>query len=172
MPVSFLLIGTYNLYQLVVLVCTLLCRQSMLVFALCAHRGGLQDMIMHIESTPCPLYWPVLKGIAPQKKFYRLNLIFWDLKGQRRGAAPMKPLRRPSRSLGTKFETKIFKFRWFLGPSDQKQPIPHPITIQNMRFRRQKIYYGTIPSNYITYYYIILYDIIQYLQYSIQVAPA
>ena len=67
-PVSFLLIGTYNLYQLVVLVCTLLCRQSMLVFALCAHRGGLQDMIMHIESTPCPLYWPVLKGIVPQKK--------------------------------------------------------------------------------------------------------
>ena len=80
-PVSFLLIGTYNLYQLVVLVCTLLCRQSMLVFALCAHRGGLQDMIMHIESTPCPLYWPVLKGIVPQKKFYCLNLIFWIVMG-------------------------------------------------------------------------------------------
>ena len=68
-----------------------------------------------------------------------------DLEGQRHGAAPRGPC---------------------------STPIPHPITIQNMRFRRQKIYYGKITSNYITYYYIILYDIIQYLQYSIQVAPA
>ena len=64
--VSFLLIDTYNLHPLVVLMRSLLCRQCMLVFALCVPRGGLQDIIMHIESTQCPLYWPVLKGIIPQ----------------------------------------------------------------------------------------------------------
>ena len=32
----------------------------------------------------------------------------------------LKPqVRRASKPLGTNFETKIFKFRWFLGPSDQ-----------------------------------------------------
>ena len=42
--VSVLLIGTYNLYPLVVLVRSRLCRQCMLVFALCTPRGGLQDI--------------------------------------------------------------------------------------------------------------------------------
>ena len=63
--VSVLLIGTYDLYPLVVLVRSLLCRQCMLVFALCAPCGGFR--IRHIESTLCSLYWPVLKGIVPQK---------------------------------------------------------------------------------------------------------
>ena len=73
--VSVLLIGTYNLYPLVVLVRSRLCRQCMLVFALCAPCGGFR--IRHIESTPCPLYWPVLKGIVPQKTS--------DLEGRRHG---------------------------------------------------------------------------------------
>ena len=30
-------------------------------------------------------------------------------------------VRHSSRSQGTSFETKIFKFRWFLGPSDQNE---------------------------------------------------
>ena len=40
-----------------------------------------------------------------------------------RGAASLLevPLRRPMRSLGTNFETKTFKVRWFLGPSDQNE---------------------------------------------------
>ena len=37
---------------------------------------------------------------------------------------------------GTNFETKIFKYGWFWGPSEQKRTIPHPLTVQNMRFRR------------------------------------
>ena len=61
--VSVLLIGTYDLYPLVVLVRSLLCRQCMLVVALCAPCGGFR--IRHIESTLCSLYWPV--GIVPQK---------------------------------------------------------------------------------------------------------
>ena len=63
--VSVHLIGTYDLYPLVVLVRSLLCRRCMLVFALCAPCGGFR--IRHIESTLCSLYWPVLKGIVPQK---------------------------------------------------------------------------------------------------------
>ena len=37
------------------------------------------------------------------------------------------PLRRPSRSLGTNFETKIFEFRWFLGSSDQNELYHTPL---------------------------------------------
>merc|ERR1712218_129941 len=48
---------------------------------------------------------------------------------------PSKPLRRPSKPkvrraskpLGTNFETKIFKFRWFLGPSDQNELYHTPL---------------------------------------------
>ena len=43
-------------------------------------------------------------------------------------APPLQvPLRCPSRSLGTNFETKIFKFRWFLGPSDQNELYHTPL---------------------------------------------
>merc|ERR1712117_409812 len=37
------------------------------------------------------------------------------------------PWRRASKPLGTKFETKIFKFRWFLGPSDQNELYHTPL---------------------------------------------
>ena len=36
-------------------------------------------------------------------------------------------VRRASKPLGTKFEAKIFKFRWFLGPSDQNEPYHTPL---------------------------------------------
>ena len=36
-------------------------------------------------------------------------------------------VRRASKPLGTKFETKIFKFRWFLGPSDQNELYHTPL---------------------------------------------
>ena len=36
-------------------------------------------------------------------------------------------LRRASKPLGTKSETKIFKFRWFLGPSEQNELYHTPI---------------------------------------------
>ena len=63
--VSVLLIGTYNLYPLVVLVRSRLCRQCMLVFALCAPCGGFR--IRHIESTPCPLFGLCLRGSSHKK---------------------------------------------------------------------------------------------------------
>ena len=43
-------------------------------------------------------------------------------------------LRVALRSQGTNFETKIFIFRCFLAPLTEPA-LPHPITIQNMRFR-------------------------------------
>ena len=36
-------------------------------------------------------------------------------------------VRRASKPLGTNFETKIFKFRWFLGPSDQNELYHTPL---------------------------------------------
>ena len=39
----------------------------------------------------------------------------------------LKPLCHPLRSLGTNFETKIVKFRWFLGPSDQNELYHTPL---------------------------------------------
>ena len=36
-------------------------------------------------------------------------------------------VRRASKPLGTKFETKIFKFWWFLGPSDQNELYHTPL---------------------------------------------
>ena len=43
------------------------------------------------------------------------------------------------RSLGTDLETKVVKFTGFIDrPLPPKQEIPHPITIQNMRFDRTK----------------------------------
>ena len=68
------------------------------------------------------------RGTAPNDK---------SLKSFISGAAPRNPMaprletpwrraskpqvRRASKPLGTNFETKIFKFRWFLGPSDQNE---------------------------------------------------
>ena len=43
----------------------------------------------------------------------------------RRASKPQ--VRRASKPLGTKFETKIFKFRWFLGPSDQNELYHTPL---------------------------------------------
>ena len=34
---------------------------------------------------------------------------------------PPLEIRHPLRSQGTNFETNFFKFRWFLGPSDQNK---------------------------------------------------
>ena len=91
-----------------------------------------------------------LKGILHQKFFYRLNLIFWivmgcgiarlitrDLEGQREMInhwsvlSVLLPLETPwccaSKPLGTNFETKIFKFWWFLGPSDQNELYHTPL---------------------------------------------
>ena len=42
----------------------------------------------------------------------------------------------PQNSYTTNFETNIFKFMWFLGPSDQIRVIPHPISIQIMILKR------------------------------------
>ena len=41
--------------------------------------------------------------------------------------APKPQVRRASKPLGTKFETKIFKFQWFLGPSDQNELYHTPL---------------------------------------------
>ena len=65
----------------------------------------------------------LLKGILHQKNFYRLNLIFWIVMG----CASKPQVRRASKPLGTNFETKIFKFRWFLGPSDQNELYHTPL---------------------------------------------
>ena len=43
----------------------------------------------------------------------------------RRASKPQ--VRRASKPLGTNFETKIFKFRWFLGPSDQNELYHTPL---------------------------------------------
>ena len=36
-------------------------------------------------------------------------------------------MRRASKPLGANFETKIFKFQWFLGPSDQNELYHTPL---------------------------------------------
>ena len=43
----------------------------------------------------------------------------------RRASKPQ--VRRASKRLGTNFETKIFKFRWFLGTSDQNELYHTPL---------------------------------------------
>ena len=88
-----------------------------------------------------------VKGILPQKKFYRPNLIFWIVMGCGKAhfgrkkpasrsvwvamrsvrVASRSHVRVASRSQGTNFETKIFNFRCFFGPSDQKGLIHTPL---------------------------------------------
>ena len=50
-----------------------------------------------------------------------------SLKGSPWCCASKPQVRRASKPLGTNFETKIFKFRWFLGPSDQNELYHTPL---------------------------------------------
>jgi len=51
-------------------------------------------------------------------------------------------VRRASKPLGTKFETKIFKFRWFLGPSDQNELYHTPLLSKIWDLGNRKIFGG------------------------------
>merc|ERR1711952_558896 len=100
-------------------------------------RGAAQktSVIYHLAlSLEVPSDYQGPRGTAPNDK---------SLKSFISGAAPRnhmappletpwrrasKPqVRRASKPLGTKFETKIFKFRWFLGPSDQNELYHTPL---------------------------------------------
>ena len=109
--------------------------------------------ILHQKNFYCLnlIFWKIMgcgiadyqgpRGTAPNDK---------SLKSFISGAAPRNPLALPletpappletpwrcaskpqvhraSKPLGTNFETKIFKFRWFLGPSDQNELYHTPL---------------------------------------------
>ena len=58
----------------------------------------------------------------------------------RRASKPQ--VRRASKPLGTKFETKIFKFRWFLGPSDQNELYHTPLLSKIWDLGNRKFFGG------------------------------
>jgi len=107
---------------------------------------------LHVCISCCPLRARLItRDLEGQRKMIN----HWSVLSVRRpskphGAAPPNPIalcletpapplqtpsrcaskpqvRRASKPLGTKFETKIFKFRWFLGPSDQNELYHTPL---------------------------------------------
>ena len=101
-----------------------------------------------------------LKGILPQKIFYRPNLIFWIAMGCGKARFGWKGQKTPKIE---NFGLKVFLMCELpRGPRKQtlrpklsilgvfrlfrpKRASPHPIAIQNMRFWRQIFFCGTIP---------------------------
>jgi len=82
----------------------------------------------------------IFKGILPQKKLYRTNLVPWDLEETRDRTSKqpaMRPPGNPHGPRGPREQTLRPKFSilgGFFGPSDRNEFLPHPITLQNMRF--------------------------------------
>merc|ERR1712122_230057 len=98
-------------------------------------HGFKTSVIYHLAlSLEVPSDYQGPRGTAPNDK---------SLKSFISGAAPRNPMappletpwrrpskpqvRRASKPLGTKFGTKIFKFRWFLGPSDHNELYHTPL---------------------------------------------
>ena len=66
----------------------------------------------------------------------------------RRASKPQ--VRRASKPLGTKFETKIFKFRWFLGPSDQNELYHTPLLSKIWDLGDRKFFGGHLGREYVS----------------------
>ena len=56
-------------------------------------------------------------------------------------------VRRTSKPLGTNFETKIVKFRWFLGPSDQNELYHTPLLSKIWDLGDRNFFWWRIPLN-------------------------
>ena len=113
-------------------------------------------------------FYPLVLMVSPMGQRKMIN--HWSVLSVRRpskphGAAPPNPIalcletpapplqtpsrcaskpqvRRASKPLGTKFETKIFKFRWFLGPSDQNELYHTPLLSKIWDLGNRKIFGG------------------------------
>ena len=67
------------------------------------------------------LYREAVKKIVLLKEFFLNRKIEENNKKVLPLETPSLSLQVPGRSLGTNYETKIFKFRWFLGTSNQNE---------------------------------------------------
>ena len=77
--------------------------------------------ISQVHHLPSP--WVLNRNI--KKYCFSLSQIAMPRNPSRRASKPH--LRHASKPLGTKSETKIFEFRWFLGPSEQNELYHTPI---------------------------------------------